>query len=373
VFFQKDCIVLTYVDDYIILGKTMADVDAVISSLHVGHKKFQLVDQGSIDKYLGLMICDIDSNTFEMSQKFINCWILELLSLDEHKTKGRNTPVGKPLLHCDLDGVPRKHPWLYCGAVGMLSYLGNSIRPEIQMAVHQTARFSVNPMRLHKLAIMCIRLYLCNNCECGIIYKVDKLRGLEVYIDADFAGGLNFADADNANNVLLWTGFVICYANCPLIWCSNLQTKIALSTAEAEYIAMSHALQDTIPVQKFVKEVSCIFFYQILLQTFALRFIKTTFLLYRWQNYWNSILAQNILQSSIITFAAEFRHPSTKWVISSSSTFQLSSNLLIFSQSQSMMIASSSFAICYVDGDIDSSSFPRECENKAPMQWFLNL
>ena len=46
----------------------MADVDAVISLLHVGDEKFQLIDQGSIDKYLGLMIRNINSNSFEMSQ-----------------------------------------------------------------------------------------------------------------------------------------------------------------------------------------------------------------------------------------------------------------------------------------------------------------
>jgi hypothetical protein len=259
VFFRKDCIILTYVDDCIILGKNMSDVDAVIASLHVGPERFQLIDQGSIDKYLGLMITDIDCNTFEMSQPFLVRRILEFLSLDEHKTKGRDTPVGKPLLNRDLDGVPRKHPWLYRGAVGMLSYLGNSVRPELQMAVHQTARFSVNPMRSHELAIMRIGRYLCNNCERGVIYKVDKTKGIEVYVDADFAGGWVSADADNADNVFSRTGFVICYANCPLIWCSKLQTEIALSTAEAEYIAMSHALRDTIPIQNLVKEVSCIF------------------------------------------------------------------------------------------------------------------
>jgi hypothetical protein len=257
VFFLKDCIVLTYVDDCIILGKTMADVDAVISLLHVGNNKFQLVDQGIIDKYLGLMICD--SNTFEMSQPFLNCWVLELLSLNEHKIKGCNAPVGKPLLHCDLDGVPRKHPWLYLGAVGMLSYLGNSIRPDIQMALHQMARFSVNPMRSHELAIMCTGQYLCNDCKCGIIYKVNKSKGIEVYVDADFAGGWSSADANDEDKVLLRTDFVICYVNCPLIGCRKLQIKIALSTAEAEYIATSHALRDTIPVQNLVKEVSCIF------------------------------------------------------------------------------------------------------------------
>ena len=125
----------------------MAIVDSVILSLKEGHEEFELVDQGSIDKYLGLLIWDIDANSFEMSQPFLNRRILEFLSMDENKTKGRDTPVGKPLLNRDLDGVPRKHRWLYRGGDGMLSYLANSVRPEIQMAVHQTARFSIKPMR----------------------------------------------------------------------------------------------------------------------------------------------------------------------------------------------------------------------------------
>ena len=194
----------------------MLEVDAVISSLHAGPENFQLTNQGSIDKYLGLKITDIDSNTFEMSQLFLVRRILDFLSLDKNKTKGRNTPVGKPLLNHDLDRVPRKHPWLYRDTVGMLSYLGHSVRPELQMTVHQTARFLVNPMRSHELAIMRIARFLCNNCKRGIIYKVNK-SSIEVYVDADFAGGWSSADSENADNVLSRTGFVICYANCPLI------------------------------------------------------------------------------------------------------------------------------------------------------------
>ncbi len=67
------------------------------------------------------------------------------------------------------------------------------------------------------------------------------------------------ADSEDANNVLSRTGFVICYSNCPIVWCSKLQIKIALSTAEAEFIAMSHALHETIPIQNLIKEISCIF------------------------------------------------------------------------------------------------------------------
>jgi hypothetical protein len=124
----------------------MATIDVVVSSLKEGHEDCELVDQGSIDKYLGLMIQNIDSNTFKMSQPFLIGRILDFLLLDKNKTKGQDTPVGKPLLNCDLDGIPWKHMWLYCGGVGMLSYLANSVWPEIQMAVHQTAHFSIKPM-----------------------------------------------------------------------------------------------------------------------------------------------------------------------------------------------------------------------------------
>jgi hypothetical protein len=213
VFFRKDSVVLVCVDDCIILGNTMLEVDAVISSLHVGPENFQLTNQGSIDKYLELKITNIDSNTFKMSQPFLVRCILDFLSLDKNKTKGRDTPVGKPLLNRNLDGVPCKHLWLYRGAVGMLSYLEYSVRPELQMVVHQTARFLVNPMRSHELAIMRIGRYLCNNCKRGIIYKVDKSKGIEVYVDANFAGGWSSADSENADNILSRTGFYYLLCN----------------------------------------------------------------------------------------------------------------------------------------------------------------
>jgi hypothetical protein len=153
VFFWNNCIVLAYVDDCIILRKDMAIIDAVIYLLKEGHGDFELVDQGSVDKYLGLIIQDFDSNSFNMSQPFLIRRILDFILLDKNKTKGQDTPVIKPLLNHDLDGIPWKHTWLYCGGVGMLSNLANSVRPEIPMVVHQTAHFSIEPMQSHKSAI----------------------------------------------------------------------------------------------------------------------------------------------------------------------------------------------------------------------------
>ena len=62
----------------------------------------------------------------------------------------------------------------------------------------------------------------------------------------------------NGDNFLSRTGFVIRYAGCPVIWSRKLQTESVLSTAEAEYIAMSQAIQEALPVQRLAKEINCI-------------------------------------------------------------------------------------------------------------------
>jgi hypothetical protein len=166
----------------------------------------------------------------------------------------------------------------------MLSYLGNGIRPELQMAVHQSARFLVNPMRSHKLAIMQIGRYLCDNCERGLIFKVDKTKGLKVNVDTNFAGGWSCADADNADNVLSRTGFVICYANCPLVWCSKLQTEIALSTTEAEYIECLMLRVRQSQFRTLSRRSIAFLIRQIQLQIFVSHVIKTIYWQLLWQN-----------------------------------------------------------------------------------------
>jgi hypothetical protein len=51
------------------------------------------------------------------------------------------------------------------------------------------------------------------------------------------------------------SGWIIFYAGCPVSWASKLQSQVALSTTEAEYIAMSQALRDVIPVMGLLQEM----------------------------------------------------------------------------------------------------------------------
>jgi len=52
---------------------------------------------------------------------------------------------------------------------------------------------------------------------------------------------------------------VIIFCGTPLLWCSKLQTEGALSTVEAEYIALSQSMRDLLATQQLLKELQEIF------------------------------------------------------------------------------------------------------------------
>ena len=168
-------------------------------------------------------------------------------------TNPKENPTGKPLLHKDLLGLERKQSWNYRSAVGMLNYLQNSTRPDIAMSVYQFVRFNNQPMLSHERAIERIAKYLRGTSDRGIVYHPNKTKGIECYVDADFASGWSQADADNPENVMSRTGCTIYYSGCPVLWISKLQTEIALSTTEAEYIALSSAMGNVIPFMFLIK------------------------------------------------------------------------------------------------------------------------
>ena len=62
---------------------------------------------------------------------------------------------------------------------------------------------------------------------------------LDCYIDVDFAGLYGVEDKQDPVCVKSHTGYVLTLGTCPLIWVSKLQTEVALSMTEAEYIALS--------------------------------------------------------------------------------------------------------------------------------------
>ena len=156
-----------------------------------------------------------------------------------------DTPADS-ILHRDENGQARKNEFHMRSIIGQLNYLASTTRPDIQFAVHQCARFVADPKMSHEKAVKRIVRYLKRTRDRGMIMHVDKSKGIECFVDADFAGGYRKEDSTNARDCLSRTGYIIKYAGCPIVWCSKLQSTIALSTTEAEYMALSMACREVI-------------------------------------------------------------------------------------------------------------------------------
>ena len=146
--------------------------------------------------------------------------------------------------------------WDYASVVGMMMYVSSNTRPDIQFAVHQFARFVQRPMKAHKDAIKRICRYLVGTKDKGITFSPVGNPTLECFVDADFAGLWGAEDTQDPVCVKSRTGFLLTFGGCPLLWVSKLQTEVALSTTEAEYIALSQAMKELLPTKHLLLEVT---------------------------------------------------------------------------------------------------------------------
>ena len=62
------------------------------------------------------------------------------------------------------------------------------------------------------------------------------------------------SNSQDPNGCRSRSGYVIFYSGCPIIWKSKLQTEIALSTTESEYISLSQSIRDLIPLREMLIE-----------------------------------------------------------------------------------------------------------------------
>jgi len=157
-------------------------------------------------------------------------------------------------LHRDPQGLPFNKSFHYRSVIGKLNFLEKSTRPELAYAVHQCARFCTDPKRSHGEAIKHIGRYLLATKDQGLILK-PKTNTFDCWVDASHAGEWKKQTAaDDPDTAKSRTGYVIMFAGCPLVWSSKLQTEIALSSTEAEYIALSTVTREIIHLIDFLRE-----------------------------------------------------------------------------------------------------------------------
>ena len=178
-------------------------------------------------------------------------WDLHLKNVKTHDTPAESSEI----LHADEDGANWKHAWNYRAAVGCLNYLQAMTRPDLMYSVHQCAHFCNSPKLFHEQGLKRICHYLYLTRGRGLVFKPKLMDGLKCYVDVDWAGNWLKTRPNNKMGARSCTGYLITYANCPIVWGSKMQSLVALSTMEAKLIAMSTTLREVIHLQNLLLEL----------------------------------------------------------------------------------------------------------------------
>ena len=273
-------IILSYVDDVLLFHKDKGVIDSTIAELRkdliVTEEKYKEEAERDVYSYLGIEVeVQHSSNDEDKSPpgssastdppvptKIVLCQtslirkILKATHMED--CKPRSTPASERPLGLDKTGDPFSEDWDYGSVVGMLMYLVNT-RCDIQFAVHQAARFTHAPKHSHGEAVKRICRYLQGTTTKGLefapVTSFTDLR-LDCYVDADFLGLYNVEDPLDPVSSRSRTGYIMKLGACPVTWSSRLQSETALSSVESEYIALSTAMRELIPLRRLVAEIA---------------------------------------------------------------------------------------------------------------------
>ena len=224
-------IVPRYVDDCHLVGNA-AGVARTKASLK---EHFELRDLGPTRWFLGIHITrDRKKRTLSLSQR--QYCLDTLKEFEMENCRPVSTPMvpglrlSKPALPMSQDDLRFMQDKPYGRAVGKLNWLALCTRPDISHAVGVLARFSSCPGPEHWKAVKHLLCYITGTVDYKLTYcDTPHPRDFRMYSDADFAG-----DADSGRST---SAYVLTMGGGAVSWSSKLQSRVARSTTEAEFIA----------------------------------------------------------------------------------------------------------------------------------------
>ena len=220
---DKDLFVLRiYVDD-IIFGSTNQEFCEELGNMMANEFEMSII--GELSYFFDLQIKKLKNDTFVSQGKYIKDMIKKF-GMDD--TKSISTPMGtNESLDNDTSGnmVDQK---LYRSMIGSLLYVTAS-RPDVMFSVCMCARFQASLRESHLKATKKILRYLKHTQNVGLWYPKGAMFEIIGYSDSDYAGCKVERRSTSSTYQLLGRSLVS--------WSSKKQNSVALSTAEAEYVA----------------------------------------------------------------------------------------------------------------------------------------
>lgn len=200
---------------------------------------------GPVDTYLSLKVERGAKNEVYLSQQH---YIQHIV--DTH-LPASSLPATVPCnslfadLSSDKEALKTNQP--YPELIGMLQWVANGTRPDIQFAINRLSQFLQRPTDAHWKAAIHVLRYLNTTKALRLCLGQSPSEALHGFSDADWAS----TSEDRRST----TGWIFKCAGGPISWKSRRQPTVALSTTEGEYMAMSDGAKEAIWLKGLAKEL----------------------------------------------------------------------------------------------------------------------
>lgn len=234
-----------YVDDLLIFWNDAIELQKVKTELT---SKFEMKDLGKAELILGMRITQDNSSIKVDQEKYVDK-VLKIFGMEDCKVAATPSVPGewhkleKPKNEHQPDSrIP------YQNLIGSLMYLAVCTRPDIANVVSCLSQFNTCYTEVHWNMAKRVLRYLKGTRSYGLLYtKCDQDSIIQGHADASHASTYDRKS---------YTGYVFISQGGAVSWESKKQKTIALSTAEAEYVAISEAAREAIFLQRFISEIS---------------------------------------------------------------------------------------------------------------------
>lgn len=238
-------IISVYVDD---LGLFANSKDGMARIKEELNGKFTMTDLGEMEKILGLRVeRNREDGTLKISQgPYIDVLLARFHMQDANPV---STPLSKSVklvIPTELASAPTIDA-PYAKAIGSLMYAALGTRPDLAFAVQHLSQFTTSYGAEHWTALKHVLRYLKGTRDYGIIFQREAGLNLEAFVDSDYA---NREDARSVG------GYVVKLGNGSIAWSSKKQRTVALSTTEAEYIALTEGAKQVIWLRRFLQDLN---------------------------------------------------------------------------------------------------------------------
>lgn len=237
---NKKTIVGVYVDDFLIFSNCKHESDSLIDRLS---QNFKIKNLGQVKRYLGMRVnIDKNKNVITVDQEQYIEQLLE--KFDMVDCNSVETPIECKLSVEKSSTCEEKLP--YQKLIGSLMYLAVLTRPDIAYSVSFLSQFNNCYSYIHWNYAKRILKYLSHTKTFCLRYSKENAE-LEGFVDADWA-----SDVTDRRS---YTGFCFLKSGAAISWESKKQRTVALSSCEAEYMALSEACREAIYLQRLELEI----------------------------------------------------------------------------------------------------------------------